>query len=317
MSFHTKIDIKEFIHRTLLKKQPKWLRITALITSSFVFAVILNIAISEIVETPKMSKINQENHTIARQFDLLRSQIATTSQQVNDIKHRDHFVYRPLLGVDTLDIAQVYADYNDNKYSHITDKEYGSLMKDTWRDLDRLARQLYYTSLSLDQTQDLAENKEEFSMVIPAIWPIDRTKLRSISSLYGMRNHPRYKTWMMHRGVDLAAPIGTAVYATGNGIVTMAGWQPGYGQLIEINHGFGYKSRYGHLSKRHVVVGDSVTRGQVIGDVGNSGVSSGPHLHYEVRFRNNTVNPINYFDKNMSPEAYQSLMEQIDASLQK
>jgi murein DD-endopeptidase MepM/ murein hydrolase activator NlpD len=169
----------------------------------------------------------------------------------------------------------------------------------------------------LDDTQDLAENKEEFSTVIPAIWPIDRTKLKYVSSLYGMRMHPRYGTWRMHEGVDLSAPKGTPVYATGNAVVLRAGWRPGYGYMIELNHGFGYKTRYGHLSKMYVSAGDSVTRGQVIADVGNTGVSSGSHLHYEVRFRDHTVNPIHYFNKDMSPETYIDLMQQLEVSSEK
>ena len=142
------------------------------------------------------------------------------------------------------------------------------------------------------------------------------TKLKNVSSLYGMRVHPRYGYWKMHEGIDLSAPKGTPVYATGNAVVTRSSWQPGYGQLIELNHGFGYKTRYGHLSKRYVSPGDSVTRGQVIGEVGNTGVSSGSHLHYEVRFRDKTVNPIHYFNKDMSPESYMDLMNQLDNSTQ-
>ena len=190
-------------------------------------------------------------------------------------------------------------------------------MTDTWRQMDRLTRNIYYASVSLDTTQQMAENKEEFSTVIPAIWPIDRTKLRHVSSLYGMRMHPTLGIWRKHEGIDLTAPIGTAVYASGNGVISQSQWRNGYGELIEVNHGFGYKSRYAHLSKRYVQVGDSVTRGQVIGEVGNTGVSSGPHLHYEVRYRDNTVNPIHYFNKDMSEEAYIDLMNQLEKSTEK
>ena len=118
----------------------------------------------------------------------------------------------------------------------------------------------------------------------------------------------------MHEGVDLTAPIGTAVYATGNGTVSQSQTRNGYGELIEIDHGFGYKTRYAHLSARFVKPGEKVTRGQVIGEVGNTGVSSGPHLHYEVRYRENSVNPIHFFNKDMSAESYKELMEQIEKS---
>lgn len=290
------------------------MRISCHIFSTMLVAVVGSILLSEYADTPKLAKIREENAQIEEQYRLLQSRINAAEQTLLDIRHRDHYVYRPLLGVDTLDIPEVYAEYNDSKYAEFANDTYSALITSTWRQLDRMTRNTYYASISLDATQALAENKEEFSTVIPAIWPIDRTKLRNVSSLYGYRTHPHYGSWRMHEGIDLSAPIGTPVYATGNGIVTQSQWRNGYGQLIEINHGFGYKSRYGHLSKRHVKVGDSVTRGQVIGDVGNTGVSSGPHLHYEVRFRDNTVNPIHYFNKDMSPEAYKTLMEQLDES---
>lgn len=296
------------------RRWPKGYRIAFKLTVALIIAAASNMLISMWIDTPKMAKIRRDNHRIEAEFIILQERIASAEKILQDIKHRDQQVYRPLLGIDTLDIPQVYAEYNDGKYDALPDGPYASLIEDTWRNMDRLTRHLYYASVSLDATQDMAENKEEFSTVIPAIWPIDRTMLRSVSSLYGMRMHPRYGTWRMHEGIDLAAPRGTPVYATGNAVVIRAGWRPGYGQLIELNHGFGYKTRYGHLSQMYVSAGDSVTRGQVIGEVGNTGVSVGSHLHYEVRFRDNTVNPIHYFNKDMTPEAYIDLMEQLSSS---
>lgn len=281
---------------------------------AFVIAIVSQLIVSTYFDTPKKNKIHRDNHRVMVEYNILLEKIHSAEHTLADVKHRDQYVYRPLLGIDTLNLPKVYSEYNDSKYTEFKDVEYGDKIVDGWRDLDRLTRKIYYASLSLDDTQELAENKEEFSTVIPAIWPIDRTKLKNVSSLYGMRAHPRYGTWRMHEGVDLSAPKGTPVYATGNGVVLRAGWQPGYGYLIELNHGFGYKTRYGHLSKMHVRAGDSVTRGQVIADVGNTGVSSGSHLHYEVRFRNKTVNPIHYFNKDMSPEAYIDLMQQLEVS---
>lgn len=293
------------------KRWPKGYRIAIKLLIALAIALILNLVTSSWLDTPKISKIRRDNQRVEAEFRILQERILSAENILADIKHRDQRVYRPLLGIDTLDIPQVYAEYNDSKYEELPSGRYSSLINEVWRDMDRLTRHIYYASLSLDDTQDLAENKEEFSTVIPAIWPIDRTKLRSVSSLFGMRMHPSYGSWRMHEGIDLAAPRGTPVYATGNGVATFSGWRRGYGELIEINHGFGYKTRYGHLSTRYVQPGDSVTRGQVIGEVGNTGISSGSHLHYEVRFRDNTVNPIHYFNKDMTPEAYIELMEQL------
>lgn len=302
---------------TYLRNWPRGYRLLLRFFMALVIAAVGNLLISSWFDTPKINNIRRDNNRLEREYEILLDKIRSEELTLSDIKHRDHFVYRPLLGIDTLDIPRVYSDYNDTKYETFNSMEYGDKIVEGWQSIDRLTRKLYYASLSLDDTQDLAENKEEFSTVIPAIWPIDRTKLKYVSSLYGMRMHPRYGTWRMHEGVDLSAPKGTPVYATGNAVVLRAGWRPGYGYMIELNHGFGYKTRYGHLSKMYVSVGDSVTRGQVIADVGNTGVSSGSHLHYEVRFRDHTVNPIHYFNKDMSPETYIDLMQQLEVSSEK
>lgn len=302
---------------TNLRSLPRGYRLLLRLFMALVIATVGNLLVSSWFDTPKINNIRRDNNRLEREYEILLDKIRSEELTLSDIKHRDHFVYRPLLGIDTLDIPRVYSDYNDSKYEAFNDMEYGDRIIEGWQSIDRLTRKLYYASLSLDDTQDLAENKEEFSTVIPAIWPIDRTKLKYVSSLYGMRMHPRYGTWRMHEGVDLSAPKGTPVYATGNAVVLRAGWRPGYGYMIELNHGFGYKTRYGHLSKMYVSAGDSVTRGQVIADVGNTGVSSGSHLHYEVRFRDHTVNPIHYFNKDMSPETYIDLMQQLEVSSEK
>lgn len=302
---------------TYLRNWPRGYRLLLRFFMALVIAAVGNLLISSWFDTPKINNIRRDNNRLEREYEILLDKIRSEELTLSDIKHRDHFVYRPLLGIDTIDIPRVYSDYNDTKYEAFNSMEYGDKIVEGWQSIDRLTRKLYYASLSLDDTQDLAENKEEFSTVIPAIWPIDRTKLKYVSSLYGMRMHPRYGTWRMHEGVDLSAPKGTPVYATGNAVVLRAGWRPGYGYMIELNHGFGYKTRYGHLSKMYVSAGDSVTRGQVIADVGNTGVSSGSHLHYEVRFRDHTVNPIHYFNKDMSPETYIDLMQQLEVSSEK
>ena len=299
------------------KQWSKGYRVAFKLFVALVIAVMSNILISIWFDTPKMAIIRRDNQYLKAQYTILQEKIRSAEQTLADVRHRDQFVYRPLLGVDTLNIPQVYAEYNDSKYADLPTGEYEELIVEGWKSIDKLMREIYYASRSLDDTQDLAENKEEFSTVIPAIWPIDRTKLKDVSSLYGMRMHPRYGYWKMHEGVDLSAPKGTPVYATGNGVVVRASWQRGYGELIELNHGFGYKTRYGHLSKMYVSPGDSVTRGQVIGEVGNTGVSSGAHLHYEVRFRDKTVNPIHYFNKDMSPESYVELMKQLEETVHK
>ena len=282
---------------------------------AMLIAALSNMLFSATLDTPKLSSIRRDNKRLEKRFEILQGKVASAERILADIKHRDQYVYRPLLGVDTLNMPAVYSDYLDSKYeAMLEDEYYGEVTIAAWKRMDRLMRSIYYSSLALDTTQRLAENKEEYSSIIPAIWPIDRTKLKNVSSLYGMRNHPTLGIWRMHEGVDLTAPTGTSVYATGNGTVSQSQVRNGYGELIEIDHGFGYKTRYAHLSARFVKPGDKVTRGQVIGEVGNTGVSSGPHLHYEVRYRESTVNPIHFFNKDMSAESYKEIMEQLEKS---
>ena len=282
---------------------------------ALVIAAACNLIISTWWETPKMSNIRRDNRRLEAKYEILKGKVESAERTLADIKHRDQNIYRPLLGVDTLNLPIAYVDYADTKYEPLLEDEYyGELTVAAWKRMDRLMRSIYYASRALDKTQELADNKAEYSSIVPAIWPIDRTKLKNISSQYGMRHHPTLGITRMHEGIDLTAPIGTAVYATGYGTVSQSQVRNGYGELIEIDHGFGYKTRYAHLSARFVKVGEKVSRGQVIGEVGNTGVSSGPHLHYEVRYRDNTVNPINYFNKDMSAEAYEELMEQVEKS---
>lgn len=294
---------------------PKGRRIVFKLFVAMVIAGLTNILFSATLDTPKMSSIRRDNKRLEQRFEILQGKVASAERILADIRHRDQYVYRPLLGVDTLNIPAVYSEYLDSKYEYMLEDEYyGEVTIAAWKRMDRLMRSIYYSSLALDTTQKLAENKEEYTSNIPAIWPIDRTKLQRVSSLYGMRNHPILGIWRMHEGVDLTAPKGTAVYATGNGTVSQSQVRNGYGDLIEIDHGFGYKTRYAHLSARFVKAGDKVTRGQVIGEVGNTGVSSGPHLHYEVRYRESTVNPIHFFNKDMSAESYKEIQEQLEKS---
>ena len=290
------------------RRYSKGVRIVIKLGISLLIAVILNIAITSFTDTPKMVKIREENHRLEDKFSVLQQKIASAERIIEDIIQRDQEIYRPLLGIDTLHIAEIYAEYNDSKYASLGEDDiYGGDILQAWLDMDGLSRMTYYASLCLDETQALAENKEEFSLVIPAIFPIDRTQLRRISSPYGYRVHPVLRYRVMHEGIDFAAPTGTEVYATGNGTVVKASREPSYGNYIEINHGFGYRTCYAHLSKIFVCVGDSVTRGHTIGLVGSTGRSTGPHLHYEVRYRGTPVNPESYYDKNQDT----TLIEQL------
>ena len=280
----------------------------------FIVISLLNLVISYFLYTPKIFSIDNENRELVIKYNILQDRIRSLESKIDDIHHRDISVYRSLFSVDTLAIEGIYTPYAESKYATLQGDEYSTLMTDSWKSIDNLARKAYATTLSLDQLQILAKNKERMSFAIPAIWPIDRTQLEWFYS-FGMRaRHPIYKTRKMHKGVDLSCKRGVPVYATGDAIVQMTDIgkrRRGYGKQILLNHEFGYQTRYAHLDKILVKEGDRVTRGQLIGEVGSTGGSTGPHLHYEVIYMGRNVNPVNYFNRNMTSEEYKMLMEKM------
>lgn len=286
----------------------------------FIFVSIVNVAFSYFFYTPKMFAINRSHRELEIKYDILLDKIAAARRKIEEIKHRDNYVYRSLFAVDTISVEGVYAPYPDSKYDELEGDIYTSVMVPAWRSLDDMARRLYLESVSLDELQQLSRNKEQLSTAIPALWPIDRTRLKSIDH-FGWRTHPLYKRTIFHKGLDLGCDVGNVVFATGDAVVVSVDSRAsrvGYGRQILLDHGFGYKTRYAHLNKVLVKPGDKVVRGQVIGESGRSGGVTGPHLHYEVLRAGQPVNPINYFDRNMTPEEYVDLMENIrQANLEK
>lgn len=280
----------------------------------FILVALVNVLFSSLFYTPKMYRIVESNRDLVLRYEMLQNRIRAAQHRLNEIKHRDNFVYRPLFSSDTIAIDGVYSPYDRSKYAAIEGDEYAPLIMTAWLELDQLARSLYLESKSMDDLQVLAKDKEKFSTAIPAIWPIDRTKLRNKIGAFGYRIHPIYHRWKFHSGVDMPGNIGDPIYATGDGVVIYterSRARVDYGTQILVDHGFGYRTRYAHLDKILVERGDSVKRGQIIGELGNTGASTAPHLHYEVIYMRSFVNPVNYFDKNMSAEAYKSLMNQI------
>lgn len=295
-----KLIERRFIRYFLIRK----------IIIAFIIISIANFAFSYIFTTPKLYLIEKDNQNLLTKYDVLKEKIRTLHSQLEEIHHRDIHIYRALFAVDSLSIPGIYDEYPEEKYSPLEGDYYSPLMIDTWQNIDLLTKEIYQQSLSLDELQILAKNKENMSLAVPAIWPIDRTKLKALYS-WGNRIHPIYHIRKFHKGVDLACKVGTPIYATGDAVVesTDKGLRRrGYGQQVLLNHEFGYKTRYAHLSKIFVKPGEHVSRGQLIGEVGSTGGSTGPHLHYEVIYNGSVVNPVNYFNKDMTAEEYQALM---------
>ena len=221
-----------------------------------------------------------------------------------------HPCNRVVLQADPVADAVRKAGYGGtNRYEELMDMANSDLVVNTTQKMDMLNRQLYIQSKSFDEVVNLFKDHDNMLQSIPAIQPVANKNLKQTASGYGTRIDPIYKTVKFHSGMDFSANIGTPVYATGDGVVKKAGWESGYGKLIIVNHGFGYETWYAHLNDYSVRVGQKVKRGEVIGKLGNTGKSTGPHLHYEVRLKGKAVNPVNYYFMDLSAEDYDKMIE--------
>lgn len=259
--------------------------------------------------SPSEKELRIENSRLEAQYNVLSKRLDDALTVLKDIQQRDDNLYRVVLQADPIADGIRQSGYKGNRYEEFMDMADAELVVNTTQKLDLLRRQLYIQSRSFDEVVELCKNHDEMLLCIPAIQPISNKDLRQTASGYGVRVDPIYKTSKFHSGMDFSANPGTDVYATGNGTVASAGWETGYGKTIEINHGFGYRTRYAHLQDIKVRVGQKVVRGEVIGGVGSSGKSTGPHLHYEVVVKGEKVNPVNYYFMDLSAEDYDKMIQ--------
>lgn len=278
----------------------------------FIIVSVLNIVYSSKYYTPKIKRLLRENDELFANYDILNNKIRLASIKLEDIQRRDNNVYRPLFAADTVSIDGIYTPFPAERYANMVDNEYGDIMIKNWQELDAVSRQLYRQSLSLDELQELSKDKEHMALAIPAIWPIDKRDLRKAIGAFGNRFHPIYHRYITHKGIDMGAKIGDGIYATANGTIKLTDKgvpKRGYGMQVLIEHGYGYRTRYAHMSEILVVPGQKVKRGELIGRVGNTGGSTGPHLHYEVIYMNKHVDPVNYFRRDMSEAEFEHIIE--------
>lgn len=260
--------------------------------------------------SPSEKELRIENSRLLAQYNVLSHRLDEALNVMQGIQQRDDNLYRVVLQADPVADAVRKAGYGGtNRYEELMDLANADLVVNTTQKMDMLNRQLYIQSKSFDEVVDLFKNHDEMLKCIPAIQPVSNKNLKQTASGYGLRIDPIYKTTKFHSGMDFSANIGTPVYATGDGKVIKAGWESGYGKVIKIDHGFGYVTWYAHLNDYKVRVGQKVVRGEVIGEVGNTGKSTGPHLHYEVHVKGKVVNPVNYYFMDLSAEDYDKMIE--------
>jgi len=255
--------------------------------------------------------LERENEYLKENYKRLNKDLAQVEKVLSDIQERDDNIYRVIFEAEPIpgNIRQAGVG-GVNRYNSLEGYANEEMVINTNRRLDQIAKQLYVQSLSYDEVIKLATNKEEMLASIPAIQPIPNKNLKRMASGYGYRIHPVYKTRKLHTGMDFTSPTGTEIYATGNGkVVSVKKARRGYGMHVVIDHGFGYETLYGHMSKFNVRRGQEVKRGEVIGYVGNTGTSTAPHLHYEVMKDGKKINPINFYFNDLTPAEYDKMIE--------
>ena len=289
-------------------------RLLIFFISSFLFGGIILFVLlnTSIVNTPQELLLKREVENYKLQFELINRRIVQMESVLNNIEDRDNNIYRVYFEASPIPEEQRKAGFGGvNRYKDLEGFDNSNLIINTTKKIDILTKQLVIQSKSLDEILSLAEEKENLLASIPSIQPIQNKDLKRMASGYGWRIDPFTKKRRRHFGMDFSAVRGTPVYATGNGIIKRAdNRSSGYCKHIRIDHGFGYVSLYAHLSKYKVRRGQKVKRGDIIGYVGNSGRSVGPHLHYEILKDNKKINPLNFYYGNLSAQEYEALLTQ-------
>ncbi|MGV3461212.1 MAG: M23 family metallopeptidase [Flavobacterium sp.] len=257
-------------------------------------------------ETPKDKLQAREIENMKLQYEILNRRMDQVNEVLGSVEERDNNLYRVYFNTSAIPEEQRKAGFGGvNRYQELEGYNNSELVINTTKRLDVISKELAVQSRSLDEIAKLAKDKEKLLAAIPAIQPVKNEDLRAMASGFGYRSDPFTKIRKFHAGMDFSAKTGTPIYATGDGVVTVAdNRSSGYGNHIVIRHGFGYETLYGHLSKYKARAGQRVKRGDVIGYVGSTGRSEAPHLHYEVHKNGEVINPINFYYGNISAKEY-------------
>ncbi|MBR6063638.1 MAG: peptidoglycan DD-metalloendopeptidase family protein [Bacteroidales bacterium] len=291
-----KLSVKDIVKRVL------WL-----FASALTFAVIFIWIAFYLIDSPKEKMLQQENEQLKEQLQEMDNQLNLMSEAMADIENRDDNIYRVIFEADPMPVEERYPKLYEQNMAGVGGTDALALLQDVSNKANQLIVRLSAQSHSFDTIAEIAQRKSDMLTSIPAIRPLKGVK--TISSGFGGRYHPILKTIRMHTGVDLSAPKGTPVYATADGVVSREKGGSGYGIVVILNHGYSYQTLYAHLSKKVVKPGQKVKRGQLIGYVGNTGLSFGTHLHYEVIKNGVKVNPVHYFFDDITPEEYDAILE--------
>lgn len=287
-------------------------RAVVFLLTTFVFALGIVVLVFLFFGSPREKMQAREIEYLRLEYQILEDRLNDMEAVTDELEQRDNDIYRVIFEADPVPSSVRKSGFSSSdRYEDLIGYKNSDVVLHVAGKLDTIASRLYYQSVSYDKVFEMARKKSEMLSCIPAIIPVKTTDIKQISSYFGYRTDPIYKVTKYHSGMDFAASKGTDVYASGDGVVVELErnyW--GYGNVVTIDHGYGYQTRYAHLSKFAVKKGQKVKRGQLVGYVGSTGKATGPHLHYEVLKNEKQVDPIHFFFNDLSPEQYEMILEQ-------
>jgi murein DD-endopeptidase MepM/ murein hydrolase activator NlpD len=295
--------------RPSLKK--RLLILVSYLSILLVIAILLNVFYASMFDTPREKILKRENNQLNQQYEILNQKIEHLENVLEDIEKRDDNIYRTIFNADPIPHSVRDAGFGGvNRYEYLEGYDNSDKIIETAKRLDQLTKAVYVQSKSYDEVIEMAKSRELQLSSLPAIQPISNKDLTRTASGWGYRIHPIYKIRKFHQGMDFTAPTGTEVYATADGTVELVERsRRGYGNKVVIDHGFGYKTLYAHLDGfNNLQKGQRVKRGDVIAYVGSTGLSTAPHLHYEVHLNGKKINPINYYFEDLTAEEYDQMI---------
>ena len=287
------------------------LKVFGFLSATLVFAIVIMAFAFKYLDSPKEKQLKRELAQLNIQFEQMSKDLNFYDEVLSSLQERDERIYRTIFEAEPIPASVREAGFGGgNRFKHLDNFSNRELLKETAGRLEKVGKQLYIQSKSYDEVIEMVKDKEEMFACIPAIQPVSNKDLKRMASGFGMRIHPIYKTRMFHAGCDFSAPVGTEIYATGKGkVVEVEKLKKGYGHYVKIDHGYGYESLYAHMDKIKVKKGEWVKRGDILGTVGNTGLSTAPHLHYEVFKNGKKIDPINFFYNDLSPEEFDEILE--------
>jgi murein DD-endopeptidase MepM/ murein hydrolase activator NlpD len=287
------------------------LRVLGFIATAAVTGLTIVAFAFKYLDSPKERIMRMQYERALQDFEVLDGKLKKIERQMKELERRDNEVYRTIFEANPIpDSARSKEIEMAEEIKLVSSMDENQLAYSLDKTLTNIVNRMKFQEKSYGDIEDMVKNKEKLLACTPAIQPVDNRSLKRVASGFGQRIDPVYKTVKFHPGLDFAAAQGTPIFATADGRVIIAGnMGNGYGNYVVINHGFGYETLYGHMYRIKVQNGTNVKRGEVIGWVGSTGKSTGPHVHYEVKKNGKHLDPVYFFYNDLTPEQYQQMLK--------